>query len=123
MQTMGIRLLVFMALAGSANAAQTTYNFNFSVGGTGSFVYDDVSKTTSAITFDFGSLGSIAPYSFDASLTARVFGTPPTAAIHRTAPFSAPRGWPGISGPRFASTRTGPTACAPIPSRGRTIAS
>jgi hypothetical protein len=56
-----IRLLVFLALAGSANAAQTTYHFNFSAGGTGSFVYDDGAMTANAITFDFGELGTIAP--------------------------------------------------------------
>ena len=53
----------FFALAGSANAAQTNYNFNFSAGGTGSFVYDDVAMTASAITFDFAALGAIAPAS------------------------------------------------------------
>ena len=47
MQTV-IRLLVFLALAGSAHAGQTTYSFNFSAGGTGSFVYDDVAMTASA---------------------------------------------------------------------------
>src|SRR4026209_1855436 len=87
MQTLVIRLLVFLALAGSANAAHTTYNFNFSAGGTGSFVYDDVAKTTTAITFDFGALGSIAPYGFDSSLTATVFGTPPTAAVKQDGTF------------------------------------
>jgi hypothetical protein len=87
MQTLVIRLLVFLALAGSANAGQTTYNFNFSAGGTGSFVYDDVAKTTTAITFDFGALGSIAPYGFDSSLTATVFGTPPTAAVKQDGTF------------------------------------
>lgn len=87
MQILVIRLLVFLALAGSANAAQTTYNFNFSAGGTGSFVYDDVAMTTAAITFDFGALGSIAPYSFDSQLTATVFGTPPTAAVRQDGTF------------------------------------
>jgi hypothetical protein len=87
MQTSVIRLLVFLALAGSASAAQTTYNFNFSAGGTGSFVYDDVAMTTSAITFDFGALGSIAPYSFGSQLTATVFGTPPTAAVRQDGTF------------------------------------
>jgi hypothetical protein len=87
MQSLMIRLLVFLALTGSANAAQTTYNFNFSTGGTGSFIYDDVARTTSAITFDFGALGSIAPYSFGAELTATVFGTPPTAAIRQDGTF------------------------------------
>jgi hypothetical protein len=86
MQTV-IRLLVFLALAGSANAAQTTYSFNFSTGGTGTFVYDDVTKTTSAITFNFGALGSIAPYSFGTQLTANVFGNPPAAAILQDATF------------------------------------
>jgi hypothetical protein len=87
MQTLVIRLLVFLALAGSANAGQTTYNFNFSGGGTGSFVYDDVAMTANAITFDFGQLGSIAPYAFGTQLTATIFGTPPTAAIHQDATF------------------------------------
>jgi hypothetical protein len=87
MQTLAIRLLVFLALAGSASAAQTTYNFNFSAGGTGSFVYDDVAMTTSAITFNFGALGSIAPYSFNSQSTAIVFGTPPTAAIRQDGTF------------------------------------
>lgn len=85
MQTLVIRLLVFLALAGSANAGQTTYYFNFSAGGTGSFVYDDVAMTATAITFDFGALGSIAPYGFDKSLTAAIFGTPPSAAIRQDA--------------------------------------
>jgi hypothetical protein len=87
MQTLAIRLLVFLALAGSANGAQTTYNFNFSAGGTGSFVYDDVAMTATAITFDFGALGSIAPYGFGQPLTATVFGTPPTAAIQQNGTF------------------------------------
>ena len=87
MQTVVIRLLVFLALTGSANAAQTTYNFNFSAGGTGSFVYDDVAMTTNAITFDFGALGSIAPYGFGSQLTATVFGTPPAAAIRQDGTF------------------------------------
>ena len=80
MRTLVIRLLVFLALAGSANA-QTTYSFNFSAGGTGSFVYDDVAMTANAISFDFGALGSIAPDSFDSQSTALIFGTPPTAAV------------------------------------------
>lgn len=87
MRTLVIRLLVFLALAGSAHAAQTTYNFNFSAGGTGSFVYDDVAMTANAITFDFGALGSIAPYGFDSQLTATRFGTPPTAAVQRDGTF------------------------------------
>ena len=87
MQTVVIRLLVFLALAGSANAAQTTYNFNFSAGGTGSFVYDDVAMTATAITFDFAALGAIAPYDFGSQLTATVFGTPPTAAVHQDGTF------------------------------------
>jgi hypothetical protein len=89
MQTLMIRLLVFLALAGSANAAQTTYNFNFSNGGTGSFVYNDAAMTTSAITFDFGALGSIAPYDFGSSLTATVFGNHPRRLSARTVHFSA----------------------------------
>jgi hypothetical protein len=87
MQTLVIRLLVFLALAGSANAGQTTYNFNFSAGGTGSFVYDDVAMTTNAMTFDFGALGSLAAGGFDSQTTARIFGTPPTAAIHQDGTF------------------------------------
>jgi hypothetical protein len=82
-----IRLLVFLALAGSANAAQTTYHFNFSAGGTGSFVYDDGAMTANAITFDFGELGTIAPYGFDTSLTGVIFGTPPRAAILQNGTF------------------------------------
>ena len=87
MQTLVIRLLVFLALANSANAAQTTYNFNFSAGGTGSFVYDDGAMTANAITFDFGALGSIAPYGFGTSLTGSIFGTPPRAAILQNGTF------------------------------------
>ena len=87
MKTLVIRAMVFLALAGSANAGQTTYHFNFSAGGTGSFVYDDVAMTTNGITFDFGSLGSIAPYGFGSQLTATVFGTPPTAAIKQDGTF------------------------------------
>lgn len=82
-----LRLLVFLALAGTANAAQTTYNFNFSAGGSGSFVYDDVARTTNSITFDFGELGTIAPYGFDASLTGVIFGTPPRTAILQNGTF------------------------------------
>jgi hypothetical protein len=87
MQTLIIRLLIFLALAGSANAAQTTYNFNFSTGGTGSFVYDDVAKTTSAITFNLGAFGSLSPGGFDAGTTAVIFGAPPTAAIKQDGTF------------------------------------
>ncbi len=88
MQTLVIRLLVvFLSLAGSANAGQTTYNFNFSTGGTGSFVYDNVTLTTTAITFDFGALGATTPTSFDAPLTAQVFGNPPGAAIIQNGTF------------------------------------
>ena len=87
MRTLVVRLLVFLSLAGFADAGQTTYNFNFSTGGTGSFVYDDVAKTTSAITFDFGALGSIAPYTFGSSLTATVFGNPPGTTILQNGTF------------------------------------
>ena len=102
MQTVVIRLLVFFALAGSANAAQTTYNFNFSAGGTGSFVYDDVAMTATAITFDFGALGAIAPYGFDSQLTAAIFGTPPTAAVHQDNIFF---GVTQVAGNRTATVR------------------
>lgn len=87
MQTLVIRLLVFFALAGSANAAQTTYNFNFSAGGTGTFVYDDVAKTTSSITLRFGINGNVTPYGFDSSSTANIFGAPPSAAIKPASTF------------------------------------
>ena len=86
MQTLVIRLLVFLTLAGSANAAQTTYYFNFSGSGTGSFVYDDVAKTAPTITIDFGTFGSIAT-NFGSVSTASVFGTPPTAAVHQNGTF------------------------------------
>jgi hypothetical protein len=86
MQTLVIRLLVFLALAGSANAAQTTYYFNFSGGGTGSFVYDDVAKTTSAVTINFATFGSITT-SFDSGSTATIFGNPPSAAVHQNGTF------------------------------------
>ena len=101
MQTLVIRLIVFLAFAGSASAGQTTYNFNFSTGGTGSFVYDDVARTTSAITFDFGTLGSIAPYGFDSQLTATVFGAPPAAAVRQDGTF-------------FGATKVGNTLTATV---------
>lgn len=85
MQTV-IRLLVFLALAGPASAAQTTYHFNFSTGGTGSFVYDDVAMTATAVVIDFGTYGSLTT-SFGAPSTATVFGTPPAAAIRQDATF------------------------------------
>jgi hypothetical protein len=81
MQTLVTRLVIFLALAGSAHAGQTTYNFNFSAGGTGSFVYDDVARTANAVTFDFGTLGSLDVGSLSTQSTALVFGTPPAAAI------------------------------------------
>ena len=86
MRTLVIRLLVFLALAGSANAAQTTYYFNFSGSGTGSLVYDDVAKTAPTITIDFGTFGSIAT-NFGSVSTATVFGNPPTAAVHQNGTF------------------------------------
>ena len=86
MQTLVTRLVVFLALAGSANAAQTTYHLNFSTGGTGSFVYDDVAMTATAVIFDFGELGSIAT-SFNAQSTATIFGTPPSAAVLQNGTF------------------------------------
>lgn len=86
MQTLVIRLLVFFALAGSANAAQTTYYLNFSGSGTGSFVYDDVAKTAPTITIDFGTFGSITT-NFGSVSTAAVFGNPPAAAVHQDGTF------------------------------------
>lgn len=86
MQTLVTRLVMFLALAGSAHAGQTTYHFNFSAGGTGSFVYDDAAMTATAVIIDFGALGSIAT-SFNAQSTATIFGTPPSAAILQNGTF------------------------------------
>ncbi len=87
MKTVVIRLLVFLALAGSASAGPINYNFNFSTGGTGTFVYDDVAKTTSSITLRFGINGNIPPYGFDSTTTANVFGAPPTPAVKQNNTF------------------------------------
>jgi hypothetical protein len=51
--------VICLGAATSASAAQTTYDFNFSTGGTGYFVYDDVTKKLDPLVMDFGLMGSI----------------------------------------------------------------
>lgn len=60
----------------SANAETTIYGFNFSVGGLGNFVYDDLTGAADPITLDFGAYGSTVT-DFGSSATASIFGQPP----------------------------------------------
>jgi Thrombospondin type 3 repeat len=78
-----LRLIVVSVLgffSSTTQADTTTYNFNFSVGGTGSFVYDDATGEADPITLDFGSYGS-ANTNFNSSSTASIFGQPPLSAV------------------------------------------
>lgn len=73
------RVFAGLLIGGSlttAFAAQVTYSFNFSAGGTGSFVYDDFTHIANPIDMDFGSFGAITT-NFNASSTAAIFGAPP----------------------------------------------
>jgi hypothetical protein len=61
----------------TADATLVGYSVSFSEGGSGSLTYDDVNLDLPSIGFDFGSFGSLST-SFGATLTAQVFGAPPS---------------------------------------------
>jgi hypothetical protein len=73
-------LVLFSCTWSAVYAEKITYNFNFSVGGTGTLVYDDVSMNANPITMDFGSFGSLVT-NFNATSTASIFGAPPGTEV------------------------------------------
>ncbi len=81
-KTFGAAIALWLIGPVSATAASIGYDFNFSTAGSGIFNYNDVALDINQLTLDFGEFGSLAPTSFDSTLTASVFGAPPNTFVN-----------------------------------------
>ncbi len=86
---LAVLAILWLASCGTAHAGIIHHNFNFSSTGSGSFDYDDASRSINALVFDFGAFGDMSPMNLGAFLTPLVFGAPPGATVAREHTFFA----------------------------------